>query len=361
MTTTDDLLVRELYLLIYKFLQKSPLNETFQVLEKELLAKKLFPSQYNLNGNELSTANLNYLINNYPNIDSNYLLNSLKQCYNVLNIISPTSINVDISFLHNGIFSLTRAISNKPLLNNNSFSLETLSIQKNGAPIFSSNRFKSEIYPGPITQILFSRVLSGPRITQNTFTPNFYEQYHEYHSTLGHLSSIFCMEYDRRGKILFTGADDALIKIWSATSGRLLATLRGHQGEITDLSVSIDNDILASGSTDKRIRLWNLRTTALITTFSHQEDQISGVKFCPLMNDNTRYLVSISWDGSVCFYKYDAITKQFDAPIRFVERKKRTSQMQACSFSSGGSFVAVGSTDGLLLLFVNNYFNIIIF
>ncbi|OTF79150.1 bromodomain and WD repeat-containing protein 3-like protein, partial [Euroglyphus maynei] len=103
---------------------------------------------------------------------------------------------------------------------------------------------------------------------------------------------------------------------------------------------------------DKKIRVWNLRTTALIKTLKNHEDQISGVKFCPLMTQDTRYLVSISQDGSVCFYKYDAKTRIFqDDPIRFVERKRRDSQLVSCSFSAGGAFFAVGSTDCSLYVY----------
>jgi len=44
------------------------------------------------------------------------------------------------------------------------------------------------------------------------------------------------------------GSDDKLIKIWRVCDGMLLATLRGHQKEISDLDVSYENTILASAS-----------------------------------------------------------------------------------------------------------------
>jgi len=47
------------------------------------------------------------------------------------------------------------------------------------------------------------------------------------------------------------GADDCLVKIWSALDGRLLATLRGHSGEVSDIAISHNNTLIASGSTDK--------------------------------------------------------------------------------------------------------------
>ncbi len=49
----------------------------------------------------------------------------------------------------------------------------------------------------------------------------------------------------------FQGADDNLVKLWSTFDGRLLATLRGHFGEISDLAINQENTLIAAGSCDK--------------------------------------------------------------------------------------------------------------
>jgi PH-interacting protein len=49
------------------------------------------------------------------------------------------------------------------------------------------------------------------------------------------------------------------LQIWNVQTGLLLRVCRGHEGEITDMSVSVDNTLLASASTDKRIRVWSLK------------------------------------------------------------------------------------------------------
>lgn len=41
------------------------------------------------------------------------------------------------------------------------------------------------------------------------------------------------------------------MKIWSSEDGRLLATLRGHQAEISDIAVNYENNLVAAGSCDK--------------------------------------------------------------------------------------------------------------
>ena len=47
------------------------------------------------------------------------------------------------------------------------------------------------------------------------------------------------------------GADDNLLKIWAVDNGRLVATLRGHAGQITDIDINKDNTLIAAGSLDK--------------------------------------------------------------------------------------------------------------
>lgn len=47
-------------------------------------------------------------------------------------------------------------------------------------------------------------------------------------------------------------------QVWSTTTGLLQATCRGHDAEITDLSVSADNALVASSSMDGTVRVWQL-------------------------------------------------------------------------------------------------------
>lgn len=74
------------------------------------------------------------------------------------------------------------------------------------------------------------------------------------------------------------GADDNLIKAWSACDGRLLATFRGHDKEISDIDVNFENTLMASGSCDKMIRIWNLRTTESISVLQGHTSMVTNVE-----------------------------------------------------------------------------------
>ena len=91
------------------------------------------------------------------------------------------------------------------------------------------------------------------------------------------------------------GADDSLIKIWSSYSGRLMATLRGHSAEISDMAVSHDNRLLASGSCDKSVRIWNLKTTAPVAVLHGHSGMITSIEviFCHIISNNYSKLLLI--------------------------------------------------------------------
>lgn len=75
------------------------------------------------------------------------------------------------------------------------------------------------------------------------------------------------------------GADDLLVKIWSAIDGRLLVTLRGASAEITDIAVNTENSLLAAGSIDKILRVWCLQTTAPVSALLQVSVQLQHHHF----------------------------------------------------------------------------------
>uniref|UniRef100_A0A158Q3Z3 Bromo domain-containing protein n=1 Tax=Dracunculus medinensis TaxID=318479 RepID=A0A158Q3Z3_DRAME len=161
----------------------------------------------------------------------------------------------------------------------------------------------------------------------------------------GHLSSIFCVTFDRTGLFVITGADDHLVKVWSVMTGLLRFTLRGHSSEISDMSVSHDNTLLATGSVDKSVRIWNLQTAATITVFYAHSATVTLVFFSPFISGNRRYLVSTGGDCVVNFFAYNAENHLFDvSPVSFNERMSQGARIISSSHSVGGNFVVMGDT-----------------
>lgn len=151
-------------------------------------------------------------------------------------------------------------------------------------------------------KVLYGRETSGPVPRKLAICNQFYSKVQLLRRTLGHLSAVYCVLFDRSGKYIITGADDLLVKLWSAIDGRLLITFRGASAEITDIAVNLENTMLAAGSVDHILRVWDLQTAAPVAVLNSHTGMITSVNFCPA--PQMKYVVTTSNDGSVAFWQY---------------------------------------------------------
>uniref|UniRef100_A0A8C4HXN6 Pleckstrin homology domain interacting protein n=1 Tax=Dicentrarchus labrax TaxID=13489 RepID=A0A8C4HXN6_DICLA len=210
------------------------------------------------------------------------------------------------------------------------------------------------IYGSPpnIVETSFSRRLNGSYRLRQLVPTAVYQHMKMHKRILGHLSSVYCVTFDRTGRRIFTGSDDCLVKIWGTDDGRLLATLRGHAAEISDMAVSYENTMIAAGSCDKTIRVWCLQTCAPLAVLEGHAASITSLQFSPLCCGSKRYLSSTGADGTICFWQWDARTLKFgQRPSKFTERSRPGVQMICSSFSAGGMFLATGSTDHIIRVY----------
>jgi WD40 repeat protein len=70
-------------------------------------------------------------------------------------------------------------------------------------------------------------------------------------------AEIRALAFSANGDWLAWGARDKTAKISDASTGKVLATLTGHDGSVYGLAVSPDGQTLATGSSDKTARLWD--------------------------------------------------------------------------------------------------------
>uniref|UniRef100_A0A663MRD5 Bromodomain and WD repeat domain containing 3 n=1 Tax=Athene cunicularia TaxID=194338 RepID=A0A663MRD5_ATHCN len=200
--------------------------------------------------------------------------------------------------------------------------------------------------------IISARQLTGCGRFSHLFPTSTYQHMKMHKRILGHLSSVYCIAFDRSGRRIFTGSDDCLVKIWATDDGRLLSTLRGHSAEISDMAVNYENTLLAAGSCDKVVRVWCLRTCAPVAVLQGHSASITSIQFSPARKGTTRYLTSTGADGTICFWQWHANTMKFkDRPVKFAERSRPGVQISCSSFSSGGMFIATGSTDHVIRIY----------
>ncbi len=83
------------------------------------------------------------------------------------------------------------------------------------------------------------------------------------------------------GKSVATGSLDHTVKVWSAVTGNLQFSLRGHRDIIRSVAFSPDGGTLASGSYDNTVRLWDTVTGELATTLDYENPVVTSLAFSP--------------------------------------------------------------------------------
>ncbi|KAK7108775.1 PH-interacting protein-like [Littorina saxatilis] len=343
-TSSKSPLGSELLFLIARFLSNGPCQQAANVLVQELQKHELFPKGCDWEGNP-RTRTYDELVRMNGHVGPDYLLQLCQRLGPLLDQLVPTETHGVRSLLGAGKTSLLRTPES---VRKTIWKLTHLMVVQNGC---TRLRPKDLVQPSMV-QCFHARRAVGTGITPNQIPASIYTTVSMHDRKLGHLSAVYCVTFDRTGQYIITGADDALVKIWHARSGRLLATLRGHASEITDMAINYENTLLATGSIDKYVRVWCLKTKAPMSVLQGHTGHITTVQFSPQCKGDIRILMSSGSDGCVCFWLWNASTNTFNPkPKKFVERSHAGAQMLCTSFSPGGIFVATGNSDHVIRVY----------
>uniref|UniRef100_A0A8D2LJJ0 Bromodomain and WD repeat domain containing 1 n=1 Tax=Varanus komodoensis TaxID=61221 RepID=A0A8D2LJJ0_VARKO len=331
----------ELYFLIARFLTTGPCRRTAEVSPPE----SLLPKRLDWEGKEHCRSYEDLVLSN-KHVAPDHLLQICKRIGPVLDKEIPPSIPRVNSLLGAGKQSLLRTAKD---CRNTVWKGSVLAALHRGRP--PEMPVNCATLPNLVEEN-YAKHLTGCTRSSSAFPGNMYQHIKMHRRILGHLSAVYCVAFDRTGHRIFTGSDDCLVKIWSTHNGRLLATLRGHSAEISDMAVNYENTMIAAGSCDKIIRVWCLRTCAPIAVLQGHTGSITSLQFSPLVRDSMRYMASTGVDGTVCFWQWDTISMKFNnRPLKFTEKPRPGVQMLCSSFSVGGMFLATGSTDHVIRMY----------
>ncbi|KAI7750751.1 hypothetical protein M8C21_013053 [Ambrosia artemisiifolia] len=174
----------------------------------------------------------------------------------------------------------------------------------------------------------------------------------------GHRDAVYCAIFDRTGRYVITGSDDRLVKIWSMETAFCLASCRGHEGDITDLAVNLNNTLVASASNDYNIRVWRLPDGMPISVLRGHIGAVTAIAFSP-RHSSVFQLLSSSDDGTCRIW--DARHSQGCARI-YVPRQtnnvagsnngpssstssQQNNQILCCAYNANGTIFVTGSSD----------------
>ncbi|KAI5820418.1 WD40-repeat-containing domain protein, partial [Pyronema omphalodes] len=144
--------------------------------------------------------------------------------------------------------------------------------------------------------------------------------------------------------IIYSGSDDATIKIWdrrSISDGRPLGVFTGHLEGVTFVHSKGDGRYVLSNGKDQRMKLWDLRMMMDTAEFDNLDP---GIKYPPATFDyrNERFRergYSHRYDKSLVSYRghkvYRTLIRCYFSPLQ----------------STGSRYVYTGSADGVVRIF----------
>ncbi|HEY0987208.1 MAG TPA: WD40 repeat domain-containing protein, partial [Kofleriaceae bacterium] len=114
-------------------------------------------------------------------------------------------------------------------------------------------------------------------------------------SLVGHTGSVRDGRYSPDGEIIVTAGEDRTARVWSATTGRPIATLLGHERRrIFGIDIDRTGARIVTASEDNNARLWDARTGRSIAVLGGHDKWVWVARFNA---DGTR-IVTASLDGT---------------------------------------------------------------
>lgn len=142
------------------------------------------------------------------------------------------------------------------------------------------------------------------------------------------------IDWSPDGDLIAAGGGKGAIRIFEVSSGKLVATLEGHQKPVFTLSWSPDGSKLASGGMDGKVLLWDVKTWKLRETLHSFKGYVFSVRHRP---DGKR--MAVGSDGALTLL--DSKTGKEEA-----EQKKHVNAVFCVDWTKDGGTVVAGRWDG---------------
>jgi WD40 repeat protein len=101
-----------------------------------------------------------------------------------------------------------------------------------------------------------------------------------------HEVGVEALAFSRDGKLVASGDEDGMVKVWDAATRGELSTFQGHKTRVMALAFSPDGRTLASGGDDGKVKLYGMASMRELITLTHEPSPTSGPHFMEGGEDN---------------------------------------------------------------------------
>ena len=115
-------------------------------------------------------------------------------------------------------------------------------------------------------------------------------------------SGVTSLVYSHDGALLVTGHMNRVLRVHDARSGRLTATLRGHDAPVSAMVLSLDGNQIATGGRDGIIRLFDLNRREQVKVMTGHKKAVVSIAYFPLGSE----LASFAMDSSLILWDLEA-------------------------------------------------------
>ncbi len=183
--------------------------------------------------------------------------------------------------------------------------------------------------------------LAIQRVVSKVFYESLNNKTPYYSNNLLHSNIINNGVFSADGKTILTCSADSTAKLWDAGSGKVKASLTGHQGQINSAEFSPDGKIIVTASDDNTAIIWDANTGKELRPLSGHENKVISAEFSPACPDDPnggKRVVTASWDNTAIIWDTET-GKVFHTLSNHIEG------VYSAKFSPDGKKVVTASRD----------------